>query len=65
MMDNEKRVITNDELQRLIQADRIERANAAAADINAALNRHNCELRIVIEMSLDGSVKPGYKIVPL
>ena len=63
-MEN-KNVITNEELQKLIRADQQERANAALADIQAALKRHSCTLSIFLEVTMDGKVKPGYKITAL
>ena len=62
---SENNVITNEELQRLIQADRAERARAALADIQQVLKQHNCTLHVFIEIALDGTVMPGYKVVPL
>ena len=63
-MSEEKHVITEAEMRQLIEADRRERVNAVAVEIQASLERHNCKLSIFIEMTLDGVVRPGYKIIP-
>ena len=58
--------MTLDEMRKLIEIDKIERARNASRAIEEALRRYNCELHVVTERDQNGNiVSQQYRTVPL
>ena len=65
-MEEQKSALSNEELQQLIAANKLERERNAATNIQKALQADGCVLHTLIEFASDGRiVSVGYKTVSL
>ena len=59
-----KDAMTLDEMRKLLEVDRVERAKRASQEIQQVLEKYNCVMHATIEFGTQGQMFLQYKVIP-
>ena len=59
-----KGAMTLDEMKKLVEVDRIERAKKASQEIQQVLDKYDCVMHAAVEFGTEGQMMLQYKVIP-